>query len=217
MEFRKDFATKGTQFGLLFNWQYKGTYLFYDLETKKRYELKNLDDVQILGDDEKYIIFEARNYRTPKPGEKFSERQKMYGKIHDNFLDITSNGTNGKYSMNFIRGAATIISEYHLFKETMPIYGNDADEIFEKINKDGRQMEFVGKYLIGPVCEYDILCHKFGLLVSNTDPIPDIPENELLDIFREIQNWPESIKNKLMNSVTMYLVSDEMNDIIKKI
>jgi hypothetical protein len=193
-------------------WGWKNQYRFLDIETKKVIPLKNLNDVTILDDKEGVRIFNERNYKNPKEGENFSDRQKQYGKIHDNQVRlIFDEFTTGLYTSDFCRGVAFMISQYHYYKQIIKKYGTDY-----KVAKKFLPAEtgLFQKYILAPFgqdCMYSDYCAKMGLHGGGCK----LTEEEIKDYIKKVKELPKGFKDEILKNGMMK--APEMKEMLKQV
>lgn len=171
--------------GLINNWGWKGSYVFVDVEDGTTTEMKDLNDVRIIGDDEFYSLYDDRNYHVPKKGEVFTDRQKRYGKIHDFTLNATQKYSNGEYSDDFCREVAQIISTTAFYKAILKEYGTvDVEKIKEK-DPSGLKEIFYSYQMCEDSC-YSNMCDKMGL---HGDSV--MSESEIIGYLEDAREFSE--------------------------
>lgn len=200
--------------GMIHNWGFMKIYLFLDFETGEEIKLNSINEVELISKEEWKNVREERNYKTPKEGETFTDRQKTYGKIHDTTLKAVMEGApNGEYSSKFCREMASIIASYYFHKEVFEKY-----ESLEKAreNKD-EFMEIFKKYQMGSESTYSVMCDKMGLHGES----PKIGESQIMD-YIEIAHELEKKHNltgvnKIVKSIYKDGPSEELQFFLKVI
>lgn len=172
--------------GLINNWGWKGSYIFVDLEDGTTTEMKDLNDVKIINDDEFYNLYNDRNYQVPKKDEIFTDRQKTYGKIHDFALNARQNMySNSEYSDDFCREVAQIISTTAFYRAILKEYGTvDIEKVKEKDPSGLKEIFY--SYQMGEDSCYSNMCDKMGL---HGDSV--MSESEILSYLEDAREFSE--------------------------
>lgn len=183
---KRSINKKNGHLGVIHNWGWKGSYLFLDIEDGSSTELSDLDDIEIIDNKEFNILYEERNYRQPKEGEEFTQRQRDHGRINDSTLKAMEKGaSSGEYTDDFAREVAMIVSMSEFYKKLLNTYGTvNIDEI-KKTDRSGLS-ELFQQSQFGEESSYSEMCDKMGL--HGESPIS---ENEIIDKLESTKEFAE--------------------------
>lgn len=113
-EYHNKKAIKDNCIGIIQWWKFKKLFLFFNCEKKVIEELSDVSDIKLLSNKEWDELYKERNVH------EGNERERMYGKLHENWLDIqekmTTNKT-GKFSLDFCRFIAHTASKTAIYNE----------------------------------------------------------------------------------------------------
>lgn len=197
LEYHLKYALKDNNIGIINYWAFKDKYLFLNYEKGIIEKLKNIKEVEIISSNKFDKLYDERNIH------EGNEREQQYGKVHEAWLEIWTEGTtkkSGKWTMEFCREIAMTKATIEFQKALIKI------GVFRHKDLNTSHQSLAKNYLFGNGCTYMDYCDKMME--------EELSENDILDIIKEYKQMPPDWKilNKNSEEINFYLKHPTLDD-----